>query len=223
MKKIYLVLLVTLILGFAAGSKVSGQPGCENCVAPWSCTTFTLTINCNGVEFPVEYSVCYFCSPTAPVVDAQITRIDGIPIGSICYWIAKEAGERWILENGIQLCGVLPCEESVKTFKIYQPVCADLLFNQNGTYTALLNTTCDLKCVTEYEWCWCRCIRGICWDLETCTEGEGYPKIRWRLIGGPWLEGSGDCNYIPAVPQPGTRINCQKFKTRCNPDDGFPE
>jgi hypothetical protein len=220
MKKIYFVLLLTIFLGFVAGNKASGQPGCENCIAPWSCTTFTLTINCNGVDFPVEYTVCYFCWVDQPRVDAEITRVDGIPIGSNCYWNAREAGVRWILEHGIELCGVLPCEVSMKTFKIYEPVCADLLFNQNGTYSIYLNPECDLKCVREFEWCWCQCVRGICWDDEDCTEGEGYPKVHWRQISNPQLEGSGSCTYNPSQPKPGTRINCQKFKTPCN-DDGF--
>jgi len=211
MKKIYLVLLVTLILGFVAGNKANGQPGCENCVAPWSCTTFTLTINCNGVEFPVEYTVCYFCSPTAPIVDAQITRIDGIPIGTNCYWIAKEAGERWILENGIELCGVLPCEVSVKTFRIYEPICADEIKNPNtNTFIVLLNNSCDWRCVSVWEWCWCSCDQNC--DRPCCRRPNVIGCVHYQLLN-RYRESNQEC---PEFQESENITRCKRFEIECD-------
>jgi len=211
MKKIYFVLLVTLILGFAAGSKASGQPGCENCVAPWSCATFTLTINCNGVEFPVEYTVCYFCSPTAPVVNVVTMRVGGLPIGTNCYYTALQAAENWILENGIELCGTIPCQYQIKRFRIYFPTCSDVILLDDHKYIISINPQCDYKCYNEYEWCWCSCEPTECWFEECEEEGPGYPKVHFRRI---------YCSRSPSLcepfipPQdwvPGTKYECKGF------------
>jgi hypothetical protein len=211
MKKIYFVLLLTIFLGFVAGNKASGQPGCENCIAPWSCTTFTLTINCNGVDFPVEYTVCYFCWVTQPRVDAVITRIDGIPIGSDCYYAALQAAENWILEHGIELCGTLPCEVEVKTFRIYQPLCADEIRNpQTNTSMILLNNNCNWKCVSEWEWCWCSCDRNC--KKPCCNRPNVMGCVHYELLG-RYKETNQAC---PTFQESENITRCKEIETNCD-------
>ncbi len=220
MKTKYILLVFAIILGFAASNKASGQSGCEECFAPWVCSTFSLQINCNGKERTVEYTVCYYCYITFSDVEPVITSIRGIPVGSDCWRTVKEAGERWILEHGMELCGTLPCQEGSKIFKIYFPVCADLVYHFDGTYDFFTNPDCELKCYNEYEWCWCNCIPGECYYPETCTEGIGYPKVHWRQVSGPFTEGNGQCTY--QFVRPGETQECQKFKSDCSENDGFP-
>jgi len=215
MKKIYFVLLLTIFLGFVAGNKASGQPGCENCIAPWSCTTFTLTINCNGVDFPVEFTVCYFCWVDQPRVDAEITRVDGIPIGSNCYYAALQAAENWILEHGIELCGTVPCQQEIKRFRIYFPVCANVILLNYPQYMILINSQCDSKCYNEYEWCWCNCVPGECWYDKCKREGPGYPKVHFSCVYN-YRPPNPPCYdyFIPPSPDkwvPGTQYECKKF------------
>ncbi|MFN3270911.1 MAG: hypothetical protein ACK42G_10005 [Candidatus Kapaibacteriota bacterium] len=219
MKTIHLLLVFVLLFGFVGMDEASGQPGCEECYAPWRCTTFSLQINCNGVGRTIEYTVCYYCYLTLPRVDAEITSIRGIPVGSDCWRIAQDAGKNWILDNGMELCGTLPCQEGIKTFEIYSPICADLVYHSDGTYDFFSNLNCEKKCHETYEWCWCNCIPGECFYPGTCTE-PGIGKVHWQRIAEPIEEGNGQCTFQSV--EPGNTISCQKFKSPCNENDGFP-
>ncbi|ROL55648.1 hypothetical protein D9V84_11195 [Bacteroidetes/Chlorobi group bacterium Naka2016] len=217
MKKYIILLVATIILGFVAGNKASGQPGCENCFAPWLCSTFTTTVNCNGVVRTIEVTVCYYCYLTRPEVDVEVLSIRGIPVGGICWEIAQDAVSNWILEHGMELCGNLPCDVGRKTFKISYPICADLVYHENGTYDFFPNQSCEKKCSTEVSWCWCNCTPD-CDPSQNCTPHiVFYPPI------GQWIwfpEGNGNCEYLST--KPGEQRECQKFKSKCNPNDGFP-
>jgi hypothetical protein len=219
MKTIYFLLVFVLLFGFVGLNRASGQPGCEVCFTPWICSTFITTVNCNGTIRTIEVTVCYYCYTTRPEVEVEVLSIRGIPVGGNCWEMAQEAASNWILEHGMELCGTLPCQEGIKTFEIYTPICADLVYHLDGTYDFFSNSNCEKKCHETYEWCWCSCIPGECFYPETCTE-PGIGKVHWRRIAGPIMEGNGQCTYQGA--KPGTTIECQKFKTRCNENDGFP-
>jgi hypothetical protein len=142
------------------------------------------------------------------------TEIAGIPIGTECYWQAKQAGEQWVLEHGLDLCGNLPCQEGTKRFKIYFPICADMITTTNS-YTIRLSQECNLRCYSEYEWCWCNCVEGGCWD-DKCPN----PHVRYFVVAGPFTDEGSNCEYTNWAPN--TIIPCQRFDTPCN-DDGYPQ
>jgi len=215
MKKIYLVLLISLLLGFVAGSKAKGQPGCEDCFAPWSCTTFTTTVNCNGLERDIEVTVCYYCYLTLPRVDVNILSIRGIPGSGDCWQLAREAAQNWILEHGMEFCGTLPCSESRRIFKITFPTCADAYYYYRGNikvYDVYRNSNCELSCYTEFEWCWCNCTPD-CDPNPNCT-----PHVQWTQIIPYTSEGNGQCEYqqVPPPDKLPALVTCQRFKNPCS-------
>lgn len=165
----------------------------------------------------IEVTVCYYCYVTRPEVEVEVLSIRGIPVGGDCYAMAKEAASNWILEHGMELCGTLPCAQGRRTFKISFPICADLVYHTDGTYDFFPNPSCDKRCKTEVSWCWCNCTPD-CDPTPDCIPHMHFepPIQQWIWT----IEGNGECLYQPV--KPGETRQCQKFKSKCNPNDGFP-
>ncbi|QLH54481.1 MAG: hypothetical protein CH6_3499 [Candidatus Kapaibacterium sp.] len=203
MKKYIFLLVATIILGFVAGNKASGQ--CEVCQTPFYNYCFILDplpTSCG----PGRAVFCYDISYCPNAISIQVVEVEAPPD---CIDEAWDYLYNWVRNNIQELCGYKPCSEPPPMTIYYSvPICGEV------TWYGVINRVafrahpgpCDLRCTIEMLWCY---------DYNTnkpvVTEVNRY------------LTGTGTCPYIPygrdplAPPEfkyiPGEfwRINCTRI------------
>lgn len=189
MKKIFL-LVFALLLGIAPvyGQDPGGVGECdylssyppeENCPAPWLRVTFDIPVVCQDSVYNVRVSVCYYCYISANAVCYIVKKIE-VPNGaSACVQMIslKDQAEQWLIHHTTKYCGLEVCgTPDLPTIRIAYPMCATISFTPSttpgnyGSYTVrYFEGECQKLCVKSFNWCWCNCVPGECWD-EDCPD-----------------------------------------------------
>jgi hypothetical protein len=186
MKKIYVVLLMSLLLGFVAGSKAKGQQGCNVCPQPNLCYILAFDLpECSGIRAVI----CYTCAVT------HLEAYFEIYLENVCPGMEDEAYEyarNWVLNNYSLLCGSTPCHIDHAILTFTRPICGRVEVVNGRYYIYKGEGDCYRQCFEEWDWCWCNCVPGECWD-DQCQKG---PHMKWRLISFR-VDGSGNCDRNP--------------------------
>jgi len=179
MKKIYLVLLLTLVLGFVAGNKAQGQGDCQNCPPQYP---FCYILNIPNDICPGEeqrtVKFCYNIENCPNRIDIYIMELE---IGPECYFEFWDWFPNWIGNNIASLCGYKPCDEPPPMEINYTvPICGRVEWY--GSHRRLVyrygEGSCDKRCVTKILWC----MRG----------NQSF----WQIVNRTVI-GNGNCPEIP--------------------------
>jgi hypothetical protein len=181
MKKIYVVLLMSLLLGFVAGSKAKGQPGCEVCVPPLPGMCYVLEFSVPNCCDEVRAVFCYECGLTRPWIRVYVQDVTYCPQCDDYVW---DYIHNWAVQNMQLLCqGEIPCDEGEITIYYTEPFCAEIIWNGNtGKVTVRSHSdSCDVRCTEEWK---------ICTDYSTTP-----PTKRQRMVR-KYPTGDGHCPRI---------------------------
>jgi len=215
MKKIYFVLLLTILTLFTLSKEAKGQDPCDVCQPPTACFTFQLY---TGLQPPcdiVNVTFCYHCNATAPIVEINKIIIEFQPncqpsitdLNTIFNTLND-----WFLNHIQDLCGLGDCNQPPpKEVYIYLPMCGDIVCN-NGRLSFRTNENCQLTCKSLYLWCW---------DFE-----RNEPRFQ-RVWSIPYGDGSNcislprDQNGDPILPTCSNNQNwileCSEYPLTCPP------
>jgi len=163
MKKIYVVLLISLLLGFVAGSKAKGQ--CEYCQYPYLCEPISYSIVCNGVTVPLTAWICYDCNNNNQAYYIQVLEIKYEAIYEPYYLQCEDAvwDSLWanIKRRTFELCGYVPCPQSVTVYRTI-PLCGELIYEGPPGHEFVRKRfhpgDCNQRCVLQVK---------ICYDFNT--------------------------------------------------------
>ncbi|MEJ5287624.1 MAG: hypothetical protein WHV60_10485 [Bacteroidota bacterium] len=194
MKKYIILLVATIILGFVTGNKASGQ--CEVCQQPNLCYVLTFDLpDCPSIQAVI----CYTCAVT------HLQAYFQIYLRNVCLGMEDEAynyARNWVLNNYAMLCGSTPCEVESAKLTFTRPICGRVEYVNGRINIYKGNWDCYKQCIEEWEWCWCNCVPGQCWD-DKCPN----PHVHWAPISFT-IEGNGNCKPLPYPPsQDCTLIN----------------
>jgi hypothetical protein len=184
MKKIYFVLLLTIFLGFVAGNKASGQPGCEICQAPNLCQILTFDVPCAG---RVEALLCYRCEYPRiiylNILEIRYLNIEYTNLTSQCEDYVWDLVRSTVFQVAPELCGYENCAFDSSTVYYTVPLCGELDYGpivSNPDHLWVRKKAfpgaCDQRCLEEWR---------LCWDSNT-----GQRKC--RLVS-QQLFGNGEC------------------------------
>jgi len=196
MKKIYLVLLISLLLGFVAGSKAKGQVGCEVCIAPKLCYILTFDLpGCPGNRVVF----CYECLVTARIVRVDVAELSTCPGYEDQAW---DYFYEWVRNNIGEIC-VGPVCGSSPPMELYitRPMCAEVLCE--GSPRRIIYKAhpgpCDRRCYSKYL----RCI-----DYSQSPPQIVYTLVECRPIGEGSCPPPPDGGYICNDKSPRVITNC---------------
>ncbi len=185
MKKIIVIWLV--IFAFVM-SNVESKAQCTNCVVPWVCHQFNISVgSCQGILV----TMCVYCD-----LSSNKTRIQIIEIFGICSGISEDdvwdAANSHIWSNIETYCGNQPCVgQSISTVYITHPVCGDRSWDGTKLKISENRVSCDLRCTKVYEWCYCDCDPTNCWH-DDCRYIYVGVKV-FTETDDPFLTGNGVC------------------------------
>jgi len=175
MRRIYLVLLLTIFLGFVAGNKASGQ-SCDKCPPYHICIPLNFSLpGCDNIMV----TLCVRCGVAAP----NILWL-GVQYDNVCPGYEEQIEQYvndFIRNNTAAICGAVPCHEQTLTVYFQRPLCGDVYWDGNRYHISAGAANCNNWCLDERAWCWCNCVPGECWDEEKCGD-EAQPFFDYRHI-----------------------------------------
>ncbi|MGB9856438.1 MAG: hypothetical protein ACPLKS_07890, partial [Caldisericum exile] len=188
------------------------------CLAPNACASFNLTAacptrpECNPQNITV--TICYQCAVTHLEIEYKIISIRGYVKGCACANIVFNSVISYLAEHVYEFCGIIPCSQGTRKFKIYYPVCADLWIKgppEDYEYFFVRNANCDVFCYYEYEWCWDEIIGKT--RLQRISEAIPTNIINCNYVDPP--------DYDPNFPDQWRRVQCQLIASPCNEGEGW--
>jgi len=210
MKKIYVVLLMSLLLGFVAGSKAKGQD-CSKCPPNTVCIPLTFDVgSCDNVRI----TLCVRCGVSNPSIYVFAVTFENVCPGYEDQILAYL--NNWVKDNILLICGSRPCQEE-PPFKVYfhKPLCGDVFWDGYRLQIYDAGAGCQNYCLDEREWCYCNCVPGECYDQDCNDVNLGhfrYNHIRYEETN------PAACNFFPYG-------NCDGAdeKWKCNDGDPWKE
>jgi len=181
MKRIYLVLVLTIFLGFVAGNKASGQDGCEVCAG------YGLYQYCYVLDFqlpgctPSRAVFCYDISNCPNGITIQVVELESDPDCEDASW---DYVYQWVKANIQSLCGNKPCDEPPPTTVYYSvPICGRVTWlGTVGPKGRVINRAypgpCDKRCTFVLQICTQNGEKHI-EELGHYITGNGNCEIRW--------------------------------------------
>jgi len=199
MKKIYFVLLLTILTLFTSSKEAKGQDPCDVCQSPNLCYILNFDLpDCPGVRAVI----CYTCAVT------HLEAYFNIYIENCCPGLESQAYDYtrdWVLNNYAFLCGNTLCNEEHALLTFVYPVCARREIINGRTYIYQAYGDCYKRCIEVVDWCWCNCDLGGCYD-EKCKDKPPYgPHVNYQVLSST-IEGNGECIEDSMDP------NCFLFK-----------
>lgn len=101
-----------------------------------------------------------------------------------------------------QFCVVVwktPCSVRKTLITFTRPICGRVEVDGGRINIYKGEGDCYKQCVEVWEWCWCDCIPGSCWEKECETPNE--PRVHYDIISFS-IEGSGNCDDNGWPPPP---------------------
>ena len=183
MKKIYLVLLVTIILGFVAENKASGQDGCLNCPAEFP-FCYIAYIPPSVCPTGGTVTVCFNIQDCPNLVSIYVTDVSAAPecMVNVFTWFINN----WVRDSLRWICGYKPCSEPPPVDLYYfVPICGKVKWDgetRRLTYERK-HGDCRKDCLTHIRW---------------CMDGNEW---RWEIVS-KTIIGSGTCPEINYIDPP---------------------
>ncbi|MFN3781377.1 MAG: hypothetical protein ACK4SO_04300, partial [Candidatus Kapaibacteriota bacterium] len=175
-----------LLFGFVGREKASGQ--CEYCQQPNLCYVLTFDLpDCPGIQAVI----CYTCAVT------HLEAYFDIHLRNVCHGLESEAydyARDWVLNNYAMLCGSTPCNEEHARLTFTRPICGRVEYVNGRLNIYKGEGNCYLQCIEVWDWCWCNCVPGECWDGD-CPN----PHVKWEIVSFT-TEGDGTCGKLPYPP-----------------------
>lgn len=182
MNKIYFLLIFAIIFGFVWNNKSSGQ--CDECQQPNLCYILTFDLpDCPSVQAVI----CYTCAVT------HLEAYFEIHIRNVCPGLESDAYEYardWVLNNYATLCGSTPCHVEHARLTFARPICGRVEYINGRINIYKGEGNCYKQCIEVWDWCWCNCVPGECWD-DKCPN----PHTKWEPISFRF-DGNGTCDEI---------------------------
>lgn len=212
MKKIYVLLVFTFILGFLGIPKASGQ--CEYCQYPNICNFVNYTIVCNGVEYPIQAVICYTCNGTPNVYNVQVLELsypaalerlmyDPYNPNTACEDAMWDSLWANIRRKVFELCGYVGCPERVTILKTL-PICGEFIYEGPPGHEFIRKRfhpgSCNLRCVVELS---------VCFDYNTQTYDEQLVNL--TFFGECPIEAKYPWGRISNPDEPPFRIECAQL------------
>ena len=190
MRRIYLVLLVAVLSFFTISKEVKGQDPCDVCQSPNLCHILNFDLpNCPGIRAVI----CYTCAVT------HLQAYFNIYIENCCPGYETQAydfARDWVLNNYAILCGQTPCNEEHALLTFVRPICGRVEVVNGRNYIYQAYGDCYRRCVEVWDWCWCNCVPGECYDRKCKDEPPYGPHITYEIVSYT-IEGDGNCDALP--------------------------